>query len=37
MKYIESKNGLNLVYYNNVVVFTTDSFREAVDFMKGLK
>lgn len=37
MKYIESKNGLNFVYLNNVVVFTTDSFREAIDFMKELK
>lgn len=37
MKYIESKNGLNFVYYNNVVVFTTDSFRKAIDFMVGLE
>lgn len=37
MKYIESKNGLNFVYFNSVVVFTSSSFREAIDFMKGLK
>lgn len=37
MKYIESKNGLNFVYYNNVIVFTTDSFREAINFMAGLE
>ena len=37
MKYIESKNGLNFVYYNNVVVFTTVSFRKAIDFMVGLE
>lgn len=37
MKYIESKNGLNFVYLNNEIVFTTDSFREAIDFMRGLE
>ena len=37
MKYIESKNGLNFVYYNNVIVFTTGSFCEAIDFMVGLE
>lgn len=37
MKYIESKDGINFVYFNNAIVFTTDSFREAIDFMKVLK
>lgn len=37
MKYIESKDGLNFVYLNNVIVFTSNNFREAIDFMKGLK
>ena len=37
MKYIESKNGMNFVYLNSVIVFTTDSFRKAIDFMAGLE
>lgn len=37
MKYIESKNGLNNVYLDNNVVFSSESFRKAVEFMKGLK
>lgn len=37
MKYIESKNGLNFVYLNNVLVFTANSFRDAIEFMMGLK
>lgn len=37
MKYIESKNGLNFVYLNNVIVFTTNSFRDAIEFMSGLE
>lgn len=37
MKYIESKGGLNYVYLNNVIVFTSSNFRDAINFMKGLK
>ena len=37
MKYIESKNGVNSVYLNNEIVFSSKCFREAINFMKGLK
>lgn len=36
MKYIESKNGINFVFLNNAIVFQSSSFREAINFMKGL-
>lgn len=37
MKYIESRNGENFVYLNNKIVFVSKSFREAIEFIKGLK
>lgn len=37
MKYIWTENGINYVFQDNKIVFETANFRQAVEFMKGLK